>query len=642
MNKRIDYRMLLVSGCLWLLAGCSSEEEIMLRYEQDPQAIQLEASIGEASEVQTRTSADGLSWTDGDAIYVREATTGKTVRYLYNTAKWLPDGSDYLRWEGGSSSGMQTTFDAWYPKDATSHTDFTLPNTANGEADQHIAELLMQADWMAAHQVASPGNTKTLSLSFQRKMAKVNITVVANTDFFDGGTITGFRIYSAHSQMEGNVGNSNPMPVCPLATDKSGNTPPTKDTPLGFDKNEGPTYTAIVFPTEKRDNDTFLKLSITSNDGNTTREIPLTGIPELKAGYLYNFKLKTGKGKVEIASVSVEDWKDGTLVGSSGEAIKWDYIGSVAKAKNSTYENAYFWDEMTTKGDYTGLKSKNVFMPFLISGISCSNNQFILTITAPKCIALEGSAFSTCQKLQSADFPSVISVGTSAFSNCPKLQSIDFPSATSVDINAFSYCPMLQSANFPSVTSVGASAFSNCALLEYLNIPNVISIGENAFNYCTSLQSISLQFLETIGLSAFEGCTELERVECERLMTIESYAFMGCGKLSYLRAPSLKKIEEQAFLDCNLDTLIVGTNHSENMNITPNDQGAVTMTSECTLIIGVGTSGNGATSGIQNAGDFERSTMSGYEHLYSWAGLPWKEIIVQQADGTEVTRYPKK
>ena len=615
MKKKIYYRMLLVSGYLWLLAGCSSEEESIACYEQDPQAIQLEASIGEAPEAQARMSADGQSWTEDDCIRVREATTGKTACYRYNNAnKWQPEGSDYLRWEGGSLSGTQTTFDAWYPKDATSHTDFTLP------ADQHTADLLMQADWMTAHQVASPANEKKLSLPFLRRMAKVNITVVANTEFFDGGKISDFRICSAHSQMEGNSGNATSTPVYPLVTDKNGIAQTDKDVQLEFSSTKGPTYTAIVFPTEKRDNDTFLKLSITSNDGNTTREIPLTGIPELKAGYLYNFKLKTGKGKVEIASVSVEDWKDGTLVGNSGEAIKWDYIGAVSGAKkNFIYENAYFWDTTTSKGDYRNITPKNVFMPFLISGISFANNPEILTITAPKYKEIEGSASNNCQKLQSADFPSAISVG----------------------INAFSNCPMLQSANFPSVTSVGASAFSNCALLEYLNIPNVISIGENAFNYCTSLQSISLQFLETIGLSAFEGCTELERVECERLMTIESYAFMGCGKLSYLRAPSLKKIEEQAFLDCNLDTLIVGTNHSEDLDVTPNDPGAATMTSQCTLIVGVGSSKKGATSGVDNAGDFELSTLIDYTTLYSWAGLPWKRIIVQRADGSEAARYEK-
>lgn len=550
----------IVTGCcMSLMASCSQETEDLKEYGQDPLAIRIEARVGESSGVLPLMNEDGTAWTENDYIHVREASTGKTVEYRYTTSGWVPAVSgDYLRWEGGSLPGAKTTFDAWYPQDATGHNDFTLPHVENGVADQSTSALLAEADWMVAHQVTEPGEGKTpLTLTFERRMAKVSVTVLANSEFFDGGTIQDFKIHSVHSKVEGNAGDNSGISVCPLAV-AEGIVQTDKNPSLSFSKDNGPTYTAIIFPTEKTEKK-FITLTVVSRDGFTSQELALTDTPELKPGYFYKFILKTGKTRLEIESVSVEDWEDGTLIGNEGEAMKWDYIGSMQNVGETEYENAYFWDE--TDDLLNGeIHCKYIYMPYIRSiqnffSYMMGGNDYTERVAALKCVSIDASSFVNWSNLKNVDFPEVESIGKTAFGNCWSLEKIIFP----------------------ALTSVGHTSFKDCTLLAYLELPAVESIGNNAFQ--------------------------------------------GCKKL---------------------DTLILGTSHEKNINVTmPTDSKAKQMTSNCTLILGVGTSGNGAASALST--DFSQSTDDDiYKDLYLWAGLPWKEIIIKNATGEIVKTYPEK
>lgn len=571
----------IVTGCcMSLIASCSQEMEDLKEYGQDPLAIRIEARVGESSGVLPLMNEDGTAWTENDYIHVREASTGKTVEYRYTTSGWVPAVSgNYLRWEGGSLPGAKTTFDAWYPQDATGHNDFTLPNVENKIANQSTSALLEEADWMVAHQMTEPGDGKTpLALTFERRMAKVSVTVLANSEFFDGGTIQDFKIHSVHSKVEGNAGDNSEISVYPLAV--ADGTVQTKNPSLSFGKDNGPTYTAIIFPTEKTEKK-FITLTVVSRDGFTSQELALTDTPELKPGYFYKFILKTGKTRLEIESVSVEDWEDGTLIGNEGEAMKWDYIGSMNSIGNTVCENAYFWDNETANAKASKLQCKFVYIPFMPE-LKGFKNAFGGNMHVEKFTAL------ACTK-----------VGANSFLEWKKLMEVNLPEAINIRESAFDKCSNLVIVNIPKLETLEETVFNNCISLEEITFPKVISVGFQAFYGCTNLKKIDLPVAVTVGEQAFYGCSSLQE-------------------------------------------LILGTNHSEDLTVTADDPGAETMTSNCTLILGVGSSGQGATSGDTASSDFQLSTTAGYESLYSWAGLPWKEIIIKNATGETVKTYPEK
>lgn len=595
----------IVTGCcMSLMASCSQETEDLKEYGQDPLAIRIEARVGESSGVLPRMDEDGTAWTENDYIHVREASTGKTVKYRYTTSGWVPAVSgDYLRWEGGSLPGAKTTFDAWYPQNAIGHNDFTLPHVENGVADQSTSALLAEADWMVAHQVTEPGNRKTpLALTFERRMAKVAVTVLANSEFFDGGTIQDFKIHSVHSKVEGNAGDNSDISVYPLAV-ADGTVQTDKNPSLSFSKDNGPTYTAIIFPTEKTEKK-FITLKVGSRDGSTFQELTLTDTPELKPGYFYKFKLKTGKTRLEVESVSVEDWEDGTLIGGNeGAAMKWDYIGSIANVGDTRYENAYFWDDDDSYTIYEQLNCRFIYMPYIpviTSDWAAANyNNYTEKITALKCTEIVGNSFLGWSKLKEGNFPEVIDLGASTFRGCSALTII----------------------NIPLVTTLGSSTFWECTSLKNIELPQVTELGDNAFRECSNLIRVIVPQTKKVGRSVFMNCSELTHLNLPVVESIGNNAFQGCEKL---------------------DTLILGTSHEKNIDVTiPKDSNAKQMTSNCTLILGGGTSGNGAASNEVST-DFSQSTDDIYKDLYLWAGLPWKEIIIKNVTGEIVKTYPEK
>lgn len=594
----------IVTGCcMSLIASCSQETEDLKEYGQDPLAIRIEARVGESSGVLPRMNEDGTAWTENDYIHVREASTGKTVEYRYTTSGWVPAVSgNYLRWEGGSLPGAKTTFDAWYPQGATGHNDFTLPNVENKIADQSTSALLAEADWMVAHQVTELGDGKTpLTLTFERRMAKVSVTVFANSEFFDGGTIQDFKIHSVHSKVEGNAGDNSEISVDPLAV--AGGTVQTKNPSLSFGKDNGPTYTAIIFPTEKTEKK-FITLKVVSRDGFTSQELALTDTPELKPGYSYKFKLKTGKTRLEIESVSVENWEGGTLIGGNeGEAVKWDYIGSIANVGDTRYENAYFWDDDDLYTIYEQLNCRFIYMPYIpviTSDWTTFTNDYTEKITALKCTEIVGNSFRDWSKLKEGNFPEVLKLGTFVFQRCSALTII----------------------NIPLVITLGTSTFFGCTSLKNIELPQVTELGDNAFRECSNLIRVIVPQTKKVGKSVFMNCSELTHLNLPVVESIGNNAFQGCEKL---------------------DTLILGTSHEKNINVTiPKDSNAKQMTSNCTLILGVGTSGNGAASN-EVLTDFSQSTDDDiYKDLYLWAGLPWKEIIIKNATGEIVKTYSEK
>ena len=190
------------------------------------------------------------------------------------------------------------TFSAYYPATTgTSMTAFTLP------ADQSSEAKIALADYMTRQQVISrPEGGSEIQMQLERKMARVIVRISGFGSQYrdDQKTVKNVRIYSEASGIEYDNPTGSSTEIQPYAQGTGG---------------QGSTYTALVVPGYDDSGATFITL--TDGENNT---LEVKGIPELEAGYSYTYNLTVGKNRIEVASVTVQDWTTGeTLAGGQAE-----------------------------------------------------------------------------------------------------------------------------------------------------------------------------------------------------------------------------------------------------------------------------------------------------------------------------------
>lgn len=186
------------------------------------------------------------------------------------------------------------TFSAYYPvTTGTSMTAFTLP------ADQSSEEKIALADYMTRQQVISrPEGGSDIQMQLERKMARVIVRIsgFGSQYFDDQKTVSNVRIYSEASGIADGNPTGSSTEIQPYAQGNGG---------------QGSTYTALVVPGYGDSGARFIQLS--DGEGST---LIVKGIPELETGNSYTFNLVVGKNRIEVASVTVQDWTTGeTLAG---------------------------------------------------------------------------------------------------------------------------------------------------------------------------------------------------------------------------------------------------------------------------------------------------------------------------------------
>ena len=186
------------------------------------------------------------------------------------------------------------TFSAYYPATTgTSMTAFTLP------ADQSSEAKIALADYMTRQQVISrPEGGSEIQMQLERKMARVIVRIsgFGSQYFDDQKTVSNVRIYSEASGIEDGNPTGSSTEIQPYAQGDGG---------------QGSTYTALVVPGYGDSGARFIQLS--DGEGST---LLVKGIPELEAGNSYTFNLVVGKNRIEVKSVTVQDWTTGeTLAG---------------------------------------------------------------------------------------------------------------------------------------------------------------------------------------------------------------------------------------------------------------------------------------------------------------------------------------
>jgi len=235
------------------------------------------------------------------------------------------------------------TFSAYYPATTgTSMTTFTVPT------DQSSVEKIALADYMTRQQVISrPEGGSDIQMQLERKMARVIVRISGFGSQYrdDQKTVDNVRIYSEASGIADGNPTGSSTEIQPYAQGSND----------GWGWSQNSTFTALVVPGYGDGSARFIQLS--DGEGST---LLVKGIPEMEAGNSYTFNLVVGKNRIEVASVTVQDWTTGETL-DGGQATE----GSAATTLNNTIKawsagtyavpagGLTYSDAITVSGDVT-------------------------------------------------------------------------------------------------------------------------------------------------------------------------------------------------------------------------------------------------------------------------------------------------
>ena len=308
-TMKIMKRMMGLAAAILALSACSESEDLLSAFHSDPNAVRITAEVGKASANGfTRSYPLGdaeaqKKFKEGDMISV-QADGQDAVTYQLNGNEWQPQGGKFLKWESDKMN-----FTAYYPASFDGNLDeVTLP------AEYDEASLVAN-DFMSysGKQTNTKDNNNKLSLTMERKMARVVVEIAGFNDQYAGATIN----------------NVNSLSICGIKAYKHSDNK----------------FYALIKPCEAQNSATFISLDVAEGENKTTTET-LTGIPALTAGNSYTYKLTVGKDKVSVSGITVKDWTGGTITDNGKtEECPTPYVTFKAEAEQKFM--------MTTEGGYT-------------------------------------------------------------------------------------------------------------------------------------------------------------------------------------------------------------------------------------------------------------------------------------------------
>ena len=277
------------------LSSCSESEDLLSAFHSDPNAVRITAQVGKASANGfTRSFPLGdaeaqKNFKDGDMISVK-ADGQDAVTYQLNNNEWQPQGDKFLKWESETMN-----FTAYYP--ASFNGTITQPTEYNS------LESLAAADFMSfSGPQTNTNNSNNLTLTMERKMARVVVEIDGFKDQYAGATID----------------NVNSLSICGVKAYKHS------------DKK----FYALIKPCEAQNSETFISLDVAEGESKTTET--LAGIPVLTAGKSYTYQLTVGKDKVSVSGITVKDWTTGNITGGSTDVKdKTPYVTFSAPAEQT-------------------------------------------------------------------------------------------------------------------------------------------------------------------------------------------------------------------------------------------------------------------------------------------------------------------
>ena len=295
--KATKYLFMAALALMGALASCQSDDDFTVT--RPANAVGINVSVGSLQTTRSNAIATDdtqRQFNQGDQISVSTNDQEAVLFQCTSTENqtWteaVPN--KFLLW-----TQPTLTFSAYYPTTTgTSMTAFTLPT------DQSSVEKIALADYMTRQQVISrPESGSDIQMQLERKMARVIVRISGFGSQYDDDekTVSNVSIYSEASGIENGNPTGSSTQITPYAQGNGG---------------QGSTYTALVVPGDGDSGARFIQLS--DGEGST---LLVKGIPELEAGNSYTFNLVVGKNRIEVQSVTVQDWTTGeTLTGGQAE-----------------------------------------------------------------------------------------------------------------------------------------------------------------------------------------------------------------------------------------------------------------------------------------------------------------------------------
>ena len=308
------YKNIALAALALSAVACTQEEDFASSYLNDPDAVRITAQValGNVTGGFTRSNPLGTAeqqakFNNGDKVAVT-AGTQTAVTYTFNgTDTWTPEERKYLKWEANSMN-----FTAWYPVGGgTDANTFTVPTSY---AD---VNAMADADYMVYTGTQNKTSGNGVTLTMNRKMARIVITPILNDEFPETNySITGIKV---HANTSGYASG----------TVQAGNIEVT-----AFEQNG--VYYALLAPTTADANATFLTVTVT--DGTTPKDLIVKGIPTTEAGQSYKYILTVGKAEATIGNVNVNPWTDGTAIPGGEAVINYVWTSGIEASASESVE----------------------------------------------------------------------------------------------------------------------------------------------------------------------------------------------------------------------------------------------------------------------------------------------------------------
>lgn len=281
-----------------MAAACSSDESAPAQ--QEAKYITIEASIGNMTRATTTGNSAVFDAGDGVTLYAWTGSTSavpadKVVDGVVNTlgddGKWTP--ATPMLW-----ADMVTPhyFLGIYPAHMVS--DFTADPYTLDPADYEASDLLVARQLSGLTATQNP-----VSLTFDHAMAKLYV----NMNFRNQWDQT--PVISACEATAANACTIDYMAQTYAAGEQSTIPMTADDVQTGY----ASTYSSIMIPQTG-----FRTVAITI-DGQQYTYTHAEDIP-LEAGKYTTLNLIVGRNKIEVGSVSINDWTEGTTI-SGGQAM---------------------------------------------------------------------------------------------------------------------------------------------------------------------------------------------------------------------------------------------------------------------------------------------------------------------------------
>ena len=610
-----------------LFAGCSSEDDILSSFHNDPNAVHITAEVGKASaDGFTRSNPlgdadDQKKFNTDDEISVK-ADGQDAVTYKFNGTEWIPQDEKFLKWESETMN-----FTAYYPASYAGGTP-TQPTEYTSEAS------LAAADYMSfSNSVNKPTDNNTLTLTMERQMARVVVDIAGFNDQYAGATVNNIKSVSIKG--------------------------------VKAYKHSDKKFYALMVPCDAQSTENFLSLEV--GEGNTET---LTGIPVLEAGKSYTYQITVGKNKVVVTGITVKDWTTGETF--EGKATPTPYVTFTAEGEQTfkLVKNGYFpsnieysvnegeWnilketDEILFGGDKGKLQLRGTNN---LNGTSADNNYSTINFTdASVKVACTGDIrtlldyktyktvetkearfcklFSGCTELTSApDLPATTLAESCyyyMFRGCTNLDTAPaLPAETLANScydSMFLGCTNLKTAPaLPAETLVDYCyyyMFNGCKNLKTAPVLPATALANscyyNMFSGCTNLKTAPKLPATTLANSCyscmFKDCKNLNTAPELQATTLASYCyyrmFGGCTNLK--TAPELPATTLASL--CYANMFNGCTNLTSVTMLAPSDQ--ISKTTYCCRdwLNGAGTNATSRTLKVKDADAYKALQTKGY------------------------------